>query len=132
MNKTCWVLLKEEKKFISDILLWIPTCGHTFSGWPVSIVQTLDAENFSRYVLWPSSGISCQTHEPTWNFEPHPLFNPRGLLALIPLTITQLQMLSIPLPITVKPCVLLDTWRNGYRCWFPMLLSDNHLEVAGE
>ena len=24
-----------------------------------------------------------------------------------------------------------DTKLNGYRCWFPKLLSDNHLEVAG-
>ena len=42
---------------------------------------------FGRYVLQPSSGV-CRTRVPTRNFEPRPLFNPRGSLVLIPLTIT--------------------------------------------
>ena len=41
-----------------------------------------------RYVLRPSLGV-CQTREPTQNFKPRPLFNPRGSLALIPLAITR-------------------------------------------
>ena len=41
------------------------------------------------YVPQPSSGVSCRTWEPTRNFELHPLFNPWGLLALIPFNITR-------------------------------------------
>ena len=37
----------------------------------------------------PSSDVSCRTREPTWNFESCPLFNPRGSLSPIPLTMTR-------------------------------------------
>ena len=43
---------------------------------------------FGRYVIQPSSDVSCRTWEPTWNVAPRPLFNPRGSFSLIPLTIT--------------------------------------------
>ena len=42
---------------------------------------------FSRYVLWPSSGV-CRTREPSRNFELCPLLNPQGSPVLIPLAIT--------------------------------------------
>ena len=32
--------------------------------------------------------VFVKIQKPTWNFEPHPLFNPQGSLVLIPLTIT--------------------------------------------
>ena len=51
-------------------------------------------QRFGWYVLRPSSGV-CRTREPSRNFELRPLLNPRGSL---------------------------DTWRNGYRCWFPKVL----------
>ena len=47
----------------------------------------LYSQRFGRYVLRPSSGI-CRTGEPTQNFETRHLYNPRGSLILIPLTIT--------------------------------------------
>ena len=43
--------------------------------------------------FWPSSGVSGWTWEPIWNFKPHPLFNPQGSLALIPLTIIEYKCL---------------------------------------
>ena len=38
---------------------------------------------FGRCIFWPSSDVSCRTREPIRNFEPRPLFNPRGLLAMV-------------------------------------------------
>ena len=52
-------------------------------------------QHFGRYVLRPSSGV-CRTREPSRNFELRPLLNQRGSSVLIPLAITGLQMLSIP------------------------------------
>ena len=43
-------------------------------------------QRFGEYILHSSSGV-CQTQKPPQNFEPPPLFNPRGSLVLIPLTI---------------------------------------------
>ena len=42
---------------------------------------------FGWYVLLPSLGV-CRTWEPTWNFELHPLLNPRRSSVLIPFAIT--------------------------------------------
>ena len=42
---------------------------------------------FGRYVHRPSSGV-CRTREPSRNFEPRPLLNPRGSPVLILLAIT--------------------------------------------
>ena len=50
----------------------------------------LFAQRFGRYVLRPSSGV-CQIKEPTGNFEPRPLLNPRGSPVLIPLAITSVK-----------------------------------------
>ena len=81
----------------------------------------LFVQRFGRYVLRPSSGISCWTREPcrtrepsfrtrelscrsrepshrnrepSRNFEPKPLFSPRGYPVIIPLTIAGVQVLS--------------------------------------
>ena len=35
-------------------------------------------QHFGQCILWPSSGISYWTKEPTQNFELNPWFNPRG------------------------------------------------------
>ena len=43
---------------------------------------------FCPCILRLSSGVSCQTWEPSWNFEPCPLFNQWGSRALIPSTVT--------------------------------------------
>ena len=48
----------------------------------------LYSHRFNRYIFRPSSGVSCWTRQLSQNFELRPLFNPRGLLALIPFTIT--------------------------------------------
>ena len=48
---------------------------------------SLYSQRFGRCVLPPSSDVSCRTREPTRNFEPRPLFNPRGSLVLIPLQV---------------------------------------------
>ena len=64
---------------------------------------------FGRYVLRPSSDVSYWTWEPTQNFEPHPLFNPRDSLALI-----RVQVLSIP--------VLLLTCSQYWTCNFQMIV----------
>ena len=47
----------------------------------------LSPQRFGRYVFRPSSGV-YRTREPTWNFEPRPLLNPRRSPILIPLAIT--------------------------------------------
>ena len=44
---------------------------------------------------WLSSGV-CRTREPTWNFELRLLMNPRRSPVLIPLAISRVQVLSIP------------------------------------
>ena len=49
----------------------------------------LYSQCFSRYVLWPSSGV-CWTWETTQNFN---LFNPQGSLVQIPLTINRYKCL---------------------------------------
>ena len=80
----------------------------------------LSVQRFGRYALRPSSGISCRTWEPSrtrepfrtrepsfrtrepsyrnreqsWNFEPNPLFSPRGYPVLIQLTIAGGKALS--------------------------------------
>ena len=81
---------------------------------------------FGRYIAWPSSGVFCRTWEPTRNFEPRSLSNPRGSLALIPVQVKSIpllllaccqdwtcnlqmivtQKLRAPTPITVMLCVL--------------------------
>ena len=48
----------------------------------------LYSQRLGRSTLRSFSGVSFQTLEPTQNFEPRPLFNPRGSIALITLTIT--------------------------------------------
>ena len=55
----------------------------------LSLSLLLYLQRFDRCVFWPSSGVSCRTREPTRNFKPHPLFNPLGSLALMPLTISE-------------------------------------------
>ena len=41
----------------------------------VSSSLLLYSQHFSQYVFPPSSGVSCQTREPTQNLELNPLFN---------------------------------------------------------
>ena len=67
----------------------------------LSSSSLLSVQRFGWYALRPSSGISCQTWEPSccnWessqNFEPNPLFSPRGYPVLIPLTIAGAEALS--------------------------------------
>ena len=49
----------------------------------------LCSQCFGRCIPWSSSGVSCRTREPTWNFEPNTLFNPQGKIGQNPLTITR-------------------------------------------
>ena len=51
----------------------------------INLQNHMKMQRLGRYVLWPSSGDYGRTREPTRNFEPRPLFNPRRLF---PLTIT--------------------------------------------
>ena len=53
----------------------------------------LYSQRFSRIVLRLSSGVSCRNRKPTRNFKQRPLFNPRGSLPLILLTLTGLVFL---------------------------------------
>ena len=46
-------------------------------------------QRFSRYGIRPSSGVSCQTQEPTQNLGQNPLFNPRVQTDPIQLTMTR-------------------------------------------
>ena len=82
-----------------------------------------------RYVLQPSSGISCRTREPIQNFKRRPLFYSRGFASSNSVNNKQTQALSIvthlqsglnlqppdnchlekPSPIITTPCVLLDS-----------------------
>ena len=55
----------------------------------LSSSSLLYSQRFGRCVLRYSSGVSCRTGKSTRNFELCPLLNPRGSLALIPLTITK-------------------------------------------
>ena len=49
-----------------------------------------------RPISPPSSGVSCQTREPTRNFELLPLFNPWGVACSGPVNHNRVQVLSIP------------------------------------
>ena len=75
----------------------------------------LYSQCFGQCVLWPSSEVTCWTQEPTWNFEPRPLFNPWGRFLVCSQDWTcNLQMivskkLREPTSITFMLCVLLDT-----------------------
>ena len=55
----------------------------------------LYSQRFGWYVLQPSSGV-CQTQEPTQNFEPCPLFNPRGIACSDSIKHNQVYVLCIP------------------------------------
>ena len=73
-------------KQIKEFSDWHP---HTPTQRMPNIVSQLYSQRFGWYVLRPSSGVSCRTQEPTRDFEPGPLFNPRGSVVLIPLTTTR-------------------------------------------
>ena len=81
-------------KTVCKLVGWISeTKPNDFKSFRVfgqlSLSLLLYSKCFDRCVLRPSTGISCRTREPTRNFEPRPFFNPRGSLALIPLSITR-------------------------------------------
>ena len=101
-------------------ILWVRVFGLLSSS------LLLYSQLFVLYVLRPSSGI-CWTLEPTQEFEPCPLFNPRESPVLIPLNIIKFNgwvflccyspavriepaiVALEPMPITITLCVQQDT-----------------------
>ena len=67
-------------------------------------------QRFGRYVLWPSSGV-CQTREPSWKFELHPLLNPRRSPVLILLAINRVQVLRVFRLLSSSYIVISSTFR---------------------
>ena len=86
----------EKTRYSEDVFIYLWICQHlTFQFFKpstrlllfkvfglLSSSLLLYSQHFGWYVLWSSSGV-CRTWEPTWNFEPRPLFNPQELLVLI-------------------------------------------------
>ena len=111
-----------KKCYLCKFLRWSLMIFITLVFGLLSSSLLLYSQSLGRRVLRPFSDVSCRTREPWHNFEPNPLFNPRGYIAQIPLKwmgtrvkLLLVFLLIIHLWLNLKPLYEkgVSSWCNG-------------------